>query len=62
MKLLRKAETFDETKSSVSTWIYTIARNTLYDYFRTRHVSDELDETLEDGSDVEDEVCNDETL
>lgn len=62
LKLVNKADTFDETKASVSTWVYTIARNTLYDYFRTRHVSEELDETVSDGSDIEADVCNNETL
>lgn len=62
MKLVSKADTFDQSKASVATWIYTIARNTLYDYFRTRHVTEEIDETVRDSSDVENEVCNDETL
>ena len=26
---------FDESKASLSTWIYTITRNTVIDYFRT---------------------------
>ena len=62
MKLLKKADTFDETKASVSTWVYTIARNTLYDYFRTRHVTEELDEEIREDSDVEESICNDETM
>ncbi|MBO2517961.1 MAG: hypothetical protein CW338_11950 [Clostridiales bacterium] len=62
MKLLKKADSFDETKSSVSTWIYTIARNTLYDYFRTRHVTEELDEEIREESDVEESLCNEETM
>ena len=62
MKLVKKADTFDPSKAQISTWVYTIARNTLYDYFRTRHVSEEIDEQLADGSDVEESVCEDETL
>ena len=42
MKVFEKFDSFDQTKASVSTWIYTIARNTLIDFFRTRKVMDEL--------------------
>ncbi len=41
-KVFEKFSSFDQTKASVSTWVYTIARNTLIDYFRTRKVFDEL--------------------
>lgn len=41
-KVYEKFSSFDQTKASVSTWIYTIARNTLIDFFRTRKVHDEL--------------------
>lgn len=34
-KVYGKLHTFDETKASLSTWIYTITRNTVTDYFRT---------------------------
>ena len=62
MKVYAKIDSFDETKASLSTWIFTITRNTLTDYYRTRKVHDEIPETLPDGSSVEDSVCNEETL
>ena len=62
MKVFEKLETFDETKASVSTWIFTITRNTLNDWFRTRKVMNDIPETMEDDSSVEEEVCNTETL
>lgn len=62
MKVYSKADTFDETKSSVSTWIYTITRNTLTDYFRSRKVFEEIPEELSDGSDIEATVLDNETL
>lgn len=62
MKVYEKIDSFDETKSSLSTWIYTITRNTLTDYYRTRKVSEEVPETMADGSSVEDEICNAEEL
>ena len=62
MKVFQKWDTFDDTKASVSTWIYTVARNTLTDYFRTRRVFAEIPETLDDGSSVEEDVCDRDTL
>ena len=62
LKVYEKLDTFDESKASISTWIYTITRNTLTDYFRTRKVSAEIPETLCDTSSPEDEICNSETL
>lgn len=63
VKIFEKADTFDEKKASLSTWIYTITRNTLTDYYRTRKVFCEIPETLEDdSSSVEDEICNSEML
>lgn len=35
-KVYARWDTFDPGKASVSTWIYTITRNTVTDYFRTR--------------------------
>ena len=62
LKIFEKLESFDESKASLSTWIYTITRNTLTDYFRTRKVFDEIPETAECGASVEESVCSAETL
>lgn len=63
LKVYEKIDTFDDSKASVSTWIYTITRNTLTDYYRTRKISGgEIPEFLDDGTSLEDDVCNDETL
>lgn len=62
LKVFEKLDTFDETKASVSTWIFTVARNTLTDYFRTRRVHEEIPETLADDSCVEEAVCREELL
>lgn len=35
VKVLNRLSEFDENKASLSTWIYTITRNTVTDYFRT---------------------------
>ncbi len=62
LKVYEKLDRFDEKKASVSTWIYTITSNTLTDYYRTRRVIDEIPETVDDGSSIEDDICSAETL
>lgn len=62
MKIFEKLDSYDESKASLSTWIFTITRNTLTDRFRTRRVFEEIPETLADGSDIEEDLCNEETL
>ena len=41
-KVLKNIDKFDETKSALSTWIFNITKNTLTDFYRTRHESYEL--------------------
>ena len=36
MKVIQKLDSYDPAKASVSTWVYTITRNTVTDYFRAR--------------------------
>lgn len=62
VKVYEKLDTFDETRASLSTWIYTVTRNTLTDHFRTRRTFEEIPETLADGSSVEESVCSAERL
>lgn len=62
LKIYEKLDSFDETKASLSTWIFTIMRNALTDYFRVRKVYEEVPETLSDDTSVEEEVCNAEML
>ena len=62
LKVFEKLDSFDESRASLSTWIYTITRNTLTDYYRTRKVLAEIPEALEDSASVEDDLCNADTL
>ena len=62
LKVYSKLDSFDETKASISTWIYRIAQNTVIDYFRTRKVYSEVPEEIAAESEVDDEVLNNETL
>lgn len=62
LKVYEKLDTFDETKASLSTWIFTIMKNTLFDYYRSRKVMEEIPEDISDGSDVEEEACTNDNL
>ena len=62
LKVYAKLDTFDENKASLSTWIYTVTKNTLTDYYRTRKVFFEMPEDAEDETSVADEICNAEAL
>lgn len=62
VKAYEKLEGFDDTKAALSTWIYTIARNRLIDYFRTRKVNSELTEDIHEESAVETDLLRREAL
>ena len=61
-KVYRKIDEYDSSKSSVSTWIFTITRNTVIDWFRRSRPSEELDENLADDSEVDESLLSQETL
>lgn len=65
LKIYSNLDKYDEAKASLSTWIYTITRNTVYDYLREkrdRPVFELMDNTdaAEDAPD--EEILNNETL
>lgn len=62
VKVCQKLDTFDESRSSVSTWIYNITKNTVIDYYRTRKVITEIPEDLCSTGSVDDKLVNEETL
>ncbi|MDE7400410.1 MAG: RNA polymerase sigma factor [Oscillospiraceae bacterium] len=53
---------YDESKSSLSTWIYTITRNTVTDYFRAAKRFCEIPEELCPEDDTEEILLNEESL
>ena len=61
-KILRKLDAFDPEKASLSTWIFTVTRNTVIDFFRRSKPSEELDENLSDDSELDESLLNSETL
>lgn len=54
LKALEKIKTFNADKSQFQTWLYTIARNTTYDYFRTHKTETDIDDIwdLDSGDDL----------
>ena len=61
-KAFRKREAFDESKASISTWIFTITRNTVIDYFRKTRPTEDLDENLASEEEIDEGLLTQETL
>ena len=61
-KIQRKLGDFDPSKASVSTWIFTITRNTVIDYYRRSKSTEELDENLSDDTELDEGLLNSESL
>lgn len=62
LKVYEKYPTFDADRASVSTWVYTITRNTVIDYFRVHRTCAELPEELPDEGGVDDGLLRRESL
>lgn len=62
LKVWRKSETYDSTKGSPATWLFTIARHRALDMLRAKRPEDSLEMEDEDGTlvtaDIEDESQN----
>lgn len=58
LKIYQKLDDYDESKASISTWIYTITNNAVIDYFRTRKVTEEIPEEIVNEDNVEAEIIN----
>ena len=61
-KVNMKLESFDSAKASISTWIYSIARNSVIDFYRCSHPHEEIDENMAQDGAVDDSLLNNETL
>lgn len=62
LKVCQKFDSYDQSKAAISTWIYTIANNTVIDYYRTAKVYSEIPEDVSTSDSIEDELLNEETL
>ncbi len=61
-KVQRKLPDFDQEKASISTWVFTITRNTVIDHYRRTRPSEELDETMSDDTQVDEHLLRTESL
>ena len=61
-KVYRKIGDYDRTKSSLSTWIFTITRNTLIDSYRRKRPTEELSEEMPDLTELDENLLQTETL
>ena len=61
-KAFKRFEQYDKSKSSISTWIFTITRNTLIDHYRRTRPQEELDENLSDSSEIDENLLQNESL
>ena len=62
VKLNKKLDSFDSGKASISTWIYSITRNSVIDFYRGSHPHEEIDENMAQDGTVDDSLLNNETL
>ncbi len=56
LKVQKKLKEYDEEKAGVSTWIYTIARNSVIDFYRGNHMTEELPDELSEDIASDDET------
>lgn len=61
-KVFRRIDEYDQEKASLSTWIFTITRNTVIDHFRKSKPTEDLDENLSDDTAVDASMLEQETL
>lgn len=61
-KVFRRIDQFDRSKASLSTWIFTITRNTVIDHYRRTKPTEELDENLTDSSEIDESLLRTESL
>jgi len=63
VKVFKKLESYDESRASLSTWIYTITRNTVIDYYKkTKTQSLPFDEIAAAEAAVDDASAGEELL
>lgn len=62
IKIINGLPGFDSSKSSLNTWIYTITRNALTDYYRRYRIHEPLEEEIVYSENGFDEILREEML
>lgn len=59
-KAIQNIKSFDSRKGNFSAWLYRIARNTLFDHFRTEHRTEPIEsaEEITDHADLEKNIID----
>ena len=61
-KVFRKLSEYDREKAALSTWIFTITRNTVIDHYRKNKPTEEIDENIPADSAVDTSLLENETM
>ena len=62
VKAFSAADSYDPTKASPGTWLYSITKNAVIDYCRRFHPMEEIPEEISDGCLPEDSIVDSEML
>ncbi len=62
LKVFKNIQSFDDNKSSLSTWIYNITRNTLIDHYRGARAVMPLSEIMISSDDIVGDIIHSECL
>ena len=62
VKAFSASDSYDNSKASVGTWLYTITKNTVTDYCRRSRNTEEIPEDISDDSRPEDNIIEAEML
>ena len=62
LKIYSRLDTYQPSASSLSTWIYSITRNSVIDYYRTRHVHSPIEEDIPATDELDESMLQEETL
>ena len=62
LRVMQKRDELDEMPGAVSSRIFLITKSRVIDYYRTRRISCEIPEDMTDGTDIEQQFIDAETL